>query len=211
MYQDDPAYAIAVDDSERARRLERLSEIETQIAECQRTIDGNIAELERIREIIPRLLHDAEGALDKRNSLIVTIETERLWDLDYESVEDYMDAHHFSRQRAKQIKDRVRIMSLVNEVDKHLPPPTDRQTRILTTLPTDELIGKVFRRAVQDSDGAPPPLSRIEFLSDAAAEGVDVDDDDALKLYKEQQIVDEIVRLWKQLSEEGQALVMTLI
>lgn len=185
------------------------------IAANQYEIDSIFKWLETTREKIPAMLRDAQVAIDRRDALFKRIEDEKLWAVggDYESIEDYMDAKGFSRQRSKQLRDRARVAELVNTVDAMLPIPTDAHARVLTTLRDNTQIVRVWKAATSTSGypGNMPPVTYTKLLVEAAQSGVNVENADALALFKEQQATDEIRRLFLSLSIESKERVLNAL
>ena len=173
--------------------------IELQVAESQRVIDDCVRKLTEMREEIPDILQRAKIAMDNRDRLFGLIEKNELWRGDYESLEDYYDKKGFSRQRAKQLRDRIQITELINSMDSYLPAPSDTQTREMSKLRTDEEILAVWRKAVDESRGERPSNARVKELSAAASQGVNVTDAQALRAYEISAAQEEIRRLLRRI------------
>lgn len=185
---------------------EQLVLVERDILLNQQTIDQCMDQLVSMREEAGKLIEQASRALEQRDRLLKKVEEESLWADDFDNVDEYYDSIGLSRQRSKQIRDRVTISQIVNSVDGVFPPVSDLHARHLSRLGNPQLVVRVFSVASQEVQGEPPSPARVGFLVDAALQGIAIEDGQALQEYQEAVLVDRCYTLYQKLSTYGRNL-----
>lgn len=184
-------------------RHDRLMLVEQQVLEKQHIIEECMHNLGGLREQADELVAKATQALNERDALLQQIDDDGLWGDDFSSAEEYYDHIGFTRQRSQQIRDRIAITKIVNSVDAVLPPVSDLHARNLRKLDSPDMVIRVYALAVREAAGDAPPPKRVEFLTDAALEGVDIEDGYALRMYEELVKIEKCVSIYESLSETG--------
>lgn len=176
-------------------RRQELLQAEAEVFACNKIVDEFIAWRDALTDEFTKKAEAAFTAIQRRDELLAKIDTERLWESDYTSAEEYFDDKGFSRQRLHQLRVTVRWRTLIGAFTKllpvsiNLPIPTDHHARELGMMDEDKGIA-AWRYGVTESGGNAPSIEKTREAVAMVNDDVPLEDKSAIAIWKDRKRLD---------------------